>query len=58
MAKDLNVVLSKPVKEIDYSDDIVKVIAQDGTEYTADKVIVTVPLGVLKANSIKFVPAL
>lgn len=46
-----------PVTEIDYRTDSVKVVS--GTEsYLAKKVIVTVPLGVLKANSILFRPTL
>ncbi len=34
------------------------VTAIDGSEYTATKVIVTVSLGVLQANKIKFTPSL
>lgn len=47
-----------PVKSINYEQDSVVVTANDGSTFEADKVIVTVPLGVLQANSIQFVPAL
>jgi len=36
----------------------VKVTTEDGTNYFADSCIITVPLGVLKANIIKFEPEL
>ncbi|CAN6167407.1 unnamed protein product [Urochloa humidicola] len=36
----------------------VKVTTEDGTNYFADACIITVPLGVLKANIIKFEPEL
>lgn len=35
-----------------------KVVAQGGAEFACDAVVVTVPLGVLKAGSIRFVPEL
>jgi monoamine oxidase len=36
----------------------VSVTTADGSKYTADTVLVTVPLGVLQANKIAFTPAL
>lgn len=48
----VDVVLNTPVKKIDYTGATVVVTANNGQTYHADKVIVTVPLGVLKANSI------
>lgn len=50
--------LNKAVKSINYSG--AKTIATDanGTEYIADKVLVTVPLSVLKAGDIHFSPSL
>lgn len=36
----------------------IKVTVEDGTTFVADAAIVTVPLGVLKANTIKFEPKL
>ena len=44
---------------IDYSSaDKVRVISEDGIVHEADKVIVAVPLTVLKRNSMEFLPAL
>ena len=40
------------------SQDLVKIICDDGEEFEADHVILTVPLGVLKDGSIKFEPEL
>lgn len=42
--------LNSVVKNIDYSDKVVKVTLTNGTIHTADHVIITVPLGVLKAS--------
>jgi len=58
-ASGLNIQLNKVVTSVDYSSGTnVKVTTSDGTVYTAGKVIVSVPLGVLKAGKIAFVPAL
>jgi monoamine oxidase len=48
---------SKPVTSIDYTGSSILVTA-GGASYTADRVLVTVPLGVLKSGSIAFSPAL
>jgi monoamine oxidase len=48
---------SKPVTAIDYSGSSV-VVTAGGSNYTADRVLITVPLGVLKEGSIAFTPAL
>ncbi|HAA15884.1 MAG TPA: hypothetical protein DCE41_30905, partial [Cytophagales bacterium] len=53
-----NIVFNAPVSGIDYTGDQVRVTTKNGDVYTADKVLVTVPMGVLKANYIDFVPAL
>jgi len=58
LSKDVNIQLNKVVTTIDYTQDKVVVDTSDGQIYIADKVIVTVPLGVLKADSIKFIPNL
>lgn len=47
-----------PVAMIDYSGDRAEVTTADGTVYTADKVLVTVSIGVLRSGDIQFVPAL
>ena len=47
---------NSPVTEINYSDDKVQIKTKNGEIHTADKVLVTVSIGVLKANHIKFTP--
>ena len=42
--------LKREVVKISYSDDLVKVLVKDGEEYTADYVISTLPIGVLKKH--------
>jgi len=49
---------NKIVKAIDYSESVVNVTTQDGQTFQASKVILTVPLTILKANLIDFYPAL
>ena len=53
-----NVVLNSPVKKIDYSGTSINVTTASNVVYTADRVLVTVPLGVLKAGVIEFSPTL
>ncbi|MDG2080623.1 MAG: FAD-dependent oxidoreductase [Bacteroidales bacterium] len=57
LAKGLNIELNKKVTGIDYSGPKVLVSTTD-QEYSADYVIVTVPLGVLKNNVVNFTPSL
>jgi len=57
LAKDLDIRMGAIVEQIDYSTDPVRVLTRAGT-LNADRVLVTVPLGVLKANHIAFKPAL
>lgn len=57
LAKDLNIQLNHKVTKINYSEAKIKITHQ-GNITEADYVIVTVPLGVLKANSIQFEPKL
>ncbi|KAJ4964805.1 hypothetical protein NE237_016654 [Protea cynaroides] len=68
LGKGLNVLLNHVVKEISYgSGDCgencekwskVKVSTSNGSEFLGDAVLVTVPLGCLKADTLKFSPAL
>ncbi len=62
LLRDIDVILGSPVKKIDYSDPsgiTITTSGSDKTEYVARKgVIVTLPLGVLKAGSVEFVPSL
>ena len=57
MSTGLDVQLNRRVSQVDYSGSKVKV-THNGTVSEADYVVVTVPLGVLKHNSIQFTPAL
>lgn len=57
LARGLIVQLGQVVSAIDSSTAAVKVTTNKGS-FSADRVIVTVPLGVLKKGSIKFTPAL
>ncbi|GAB2619999.1 FAD-dependent oxidoreductase [Emticicia sediminis] len=57
LAKDLNILLNQRVSKVDYTNTKIK-ITHNGTVTEADYVLLTVPLGVLKANTIQFLPAL
>ena len=49
---------NSPVKSIDYTSDQVIVKTVDGNVFEADRVLVTVSIGVLKSETIHFMPAL
>ena len=53
-----NITYNSKITTIDYTGDKVVVTTENGTEYQADKVILTVSVGVLKSNAITFNPAL
>ncbi len=53
-----NIVYNSPVKAIDYQGDKVEVSTDDDTQYTCDKVLVTVPLNILQRRDIAFTPNL
>ncbi|WP_305952403.1 FAD-dependent oxidoreductase [Emticicia oligotrophica] len=57
LAKDINILLNQRVSKVDYTNTKTK-ITHNGTVTEADYVLLTVPLGVLKANTIQFLPAL
>lgn len=57
LAIGLNIQLNQKVTKIDYSNTKI-LVSHNGTVTEADYVLVTVPLGVLKANKIDFVPSL
>uniref|UniRef100_A0A8C5E9H5 [histone-H3]-N(6),N(6)-dimethyl-L-lysine(4) FAD-dependent demethylase n=1 Tax=Gouania willdenowi TaxID=441366 RepID=A0A8C5E9H5_GOUWI len=46
------------VQTVDYSGDVVKVTSRDGSKWTAQKVLVTIPLTLLQKNMIQFIPPL
>ncbi len=50
--------LNTPVKQIDYSGSIIEVTDSSNNVYKADKVIITVPITILKSGDIEFIPAL
>ncbi len=50
--------LNTVVKQIDYSQSTIKVTDSNNKIYTADKVIITVPITILKSGDIEFIPAL
>jgi monoamine oxidase len=58
LANGLDVKLEQAVAKIAYHDTGVTVTSTDGTTYDADIVVVTLPLGVLKARSVEFEPEL
>ena len=53
-----SIVLNTVVKKIDWSSTLITITDSNGKEYTATKVIVTVPLSILKDNGISFSPGL
>ena len=50
--------LNTPITSVKYDSDTVMLTAEDGTTYEVDKVIVTVPISVLKSGGITFSPGL
>ncbi len=57
LAKGLDIKLGQIVREIKWHESPIRVITQ-GSEFTADHVLVTLPLGVLQSGKVKFTPAL
>ncbi|XP_020249763.1 probable polyamine oxidase 4 [Asparagus officinalis] len=58
LAKDLDIRLNHRVKRIIQRPNRVVITVENGTTFVADAAIITVPLGVLKANLIEFEPKL
>ncbi|NWS40863.1 KDM1B demethylase, partial [Probosciger aterrimus] len=58
LAEGLDIRLNFPVQTIDYSGEEVQVTTADGTVWTTQKVLVTVPLALLQKNAIQFNPPL
>lgn len=57
LAKGLNIQLGQVVNEIQWQQSPVRVVTQK-TEFAADHVVVTLPLGVLQAKRVRFAPEL
>jgi monoamine oxidase len=53
-----NIIYNARITTIDYTGDQVVLTTENGTEYQADKVILTVSVGVLRSNTITFNPPL
>nr|KAF6382339.1 lysine demethylase 1B [Pipistrellus kuhlii] len=58
LAEGLDIRLKSPVQKVDYSGDEVQVTTTDGTAYTAQKALVTVPLALLQKGALQFNPPL
>ncbi len=58
IADKLDVQLNTVVTSVNWSSDGVEIMTADGTEYEADQVVITLPLGVLRANKVAFSPPL
>ncbi|KAL8581082.1 hypothetical protein ACOMHN_012733 [Nucella lapillus] len=58
LAQGLDVTLGAKVREVDYSADGVKVTTTSGRTFTADRVLVTLPLAVLQSGQVTFNPPL
>jgi monoamine oxidase len=57
LARDLSIELDQPVQAIEWGRSPLRVVTSR-SEFIADRVVVTLPLGVLKAQSVQFSPAL
>ncbi len=57
LARDIDVQFSQVVKEIHWGHSEVRVVSQTA-EFVVDRVVVTLPLGVLQSNAVHFTPAL
>jgi lysine-specific histone demethylase 1B len=53
-----HIILNTPVQSIDYSSDKIIIKDENNFSHSADKVIVTVPISILKLNEIGFIPNL
>lgn len=53
-----SILYNTPVTKIEYSLDSIVVTDSNNNTYTADKIIITVPITILKAGDIEFIPAL
>lgn len=58
LAENLDIRLDTTVTVIDWSGDDIQIKTASGETFTATQVIITLPVGVLKSNRIRFVPEL
>ena len=57
-AADLDVTLNTPVRSISWSPEGVQIHSTAGRTFTADRAVITLPLGVLQAQDVRFTPSL
>lgn len=57
LLKDLTVKLEQPVQQVEYDDNGVRITTNQGV-FAAERAVITLPLGVLKRGTVKFVPEL
>ena len=55
---DVEIKLNHIVSQVDWADNIIKVAICNGTSFVAKKVLLTVPISILKSRSIRFNPSL
>ena len=58
LSKNLEIKVNVDVKKINYENDHIKILDCDNKTYWGSRVVVTVPLGILKKNHIEFYPPL
>lgn len=58
LSQDLPIKLSSPILKIEYSRNGVRIFTENAQSFRGKRCIVTVPVGVLKKNSIQFSPPL
>ncbi len=58
LSKDLDIRTGEIVTDVDWSNGTTVRVITRKSEFTADKALITLPLGVLKSASVKFTPAL
>ncbi len=58
LAAGLDIRLNTVIESIEWGGEGVRVLTRDGAVYTADRVVITLPLGVLQAGDVSFSPEL
>ncbi|XP_075441726.1 lysine-specific histone demethylase 2 isoform X2 [Ascaphus truei] len=58
LAEGLDIRLKSPIRNVDYTGEEVRLTAADRTAYTAQKILITVPLALLQKGVIQFNPPL
>jgi monoamine oxidase len=58
LAAGLDVRLDTVIRQVDWSDRGIRVIAADDREYVADRVVITLPLALLQNHAVEFTPEL